>query len=586
MHALASHEVSRTTWHGCRACPALTSKWFRTPSNSASRWLRARSLKRTGCGHRHPVPGYSLSDGFKHQKNHALLLRAFALLERPDARLMLLGNGELEPDLRRLAAELGIADRVIFAGFHPDPTPFYRTADLFVLSSDYEGFGNVIVEALACGTPVVSTDCPSGPAEILADGEFGALVPVGDAQALARAIDRRSTDRTIPSACAPAPATSLPKRRRGPISTCCFPLDRHPLHHPQRPARTARAEPGAALSARARARSADRAHHPREGRGLGRCGRGGGGAGGVRGAGDRLAAPPFPARPRYLAPARDMAAMLREVLRAVRRDGVRLVHARSYIPAAVAWAVWRLTGTPFIFDMRALWPEELITAGRLRRGSPVHRAIAAAERACLRDAAAVVSLTHAAAEHLREREPAALAGKPVAVIPTCADLARFTPPERARGRAPSGPRVHGCIGTILSGWFRADWLAAWFAGLAREEPDARFEIVTRDDPAAVRAAVDPQGCAGRPAGDRRLRAARHAREDPRARRLGDVLHRRAVSKLGSAPTRMAEILGCGRPVVANSGVGDVARILREHRVGVLLEGPEPRKRRGRYARLT
>jgi glycosyltransferase involved in cell wall biosynthesis len=78
---------------------------------------------------------------------------------------------------------------VILAGFHPDPTPFYKTADLFVLSSDYEGFGNVIVEALACGTPVVSTDCPSGPGEILDGGRYGRLVPAGDAEALAGAIE-------------------------------------------------------------------------------------------------------------------------------------------------------------------------------------------------------------------------------------------------------------------------------------------------------------------------------------------------------------------------------------------------------------
>lgn len=124
----------------------------------------------------------------KDQKNHPLLLRAFAALPRPDAQLMLLGQGENEGALRALASELKIADRVIFAGFHPDPSPFYATADLFVLSSDYEGFGNVIVEALSFGLPVVSTDCPSGPAEILEGGRFGHLVPVGDVEALAQAM--------------------------------------------------------------------------------------------------------------------------------------------------------------------------------------------------------------------------------------------------------------------------------------------------------------------------------------------------------------------------------------------------------------
>lgn len=125
----------------------------------------------------------------KDQKNHALLLRASAQLPRPGARLMLLGQGDNHAMLHALARELDIGDRLIFAGFHADPAPFYATADLFVLSSDYEGFGNVIVEALSFGLPVVSTDCPSGPAEILDNGRWGHLVPVGNAAALARAMD-------------------------------------------------------------------------------------------------------------------------------------------------------------------------------------------------------------------------------------------------------------------------------------------------------------------------------------------------------------------------------------------------------------
>ncbi|GAA6201284.1 glycosyltransferase [Aquicoccus sp. SU-CL01552] len=131
----------------------------------------------------------------KAQKNHPLLLRAFARIDRPDARLMFVGDGDGRDALLSLARDLGVANRVILAGFHPDPTPFYKTADLFALSSDYEGFGNVIVEAMACGTPVVSTDCPSGPGEILEEGRYGRLVPVGDAGAMAHAIGASLEDR-------------------------------------------------------------------------------------------------------------------------------------------------------------------------------------------------------------------------------------------------------------------------------------------------------------------------------------------------------------------------------------------------------
>lgn len=153
------------------------------PTSDAQALRLAESLWSAPSGARIVTVG-----SMKPVKNHPFLLKAFAKMDRQDARLMFVGTGAEEASLRALAVDLAISDRVIFAGFHPDPTPFYETADLFVLSSNYEGFGNVIVEALACGTAVVSTDCPSGPAEILENGKYGRLVPVGDAEALADAM--------------------------------------------------------------------------------------------------------------------------------------------------------------------------------------------------------------------------------------------------------------------------------------------------------------------------------------------------------------------------------------------------------------
>ena len=121
------------------------------------------------------------------QKDFATLLRAVALLD-VDVRLVVLGAGELRPELERLARHLGVADRVDFPGFAPNPYPSYRAADAFVLSSRWEGLPTVLVEALVLGVPVVATDCPSGPAEILAGGRWGRLVPPGDPAAMAEAI--------------------------------------------------------------------------------------------------------------------------------------------------------------------------------------------------------------------------------------------------------------------------------------------------------------------------------------------------------------------------------------------------------------
>lgn len=125
------------------------------------------------------------------EKNHALLLEAFRILCRKvDAELVIVGDGALRPGLEARVAELGIEERVNFVGFQPRPADFLAESDLFVLSSDQEGLPTAIIEALYCGLPVVSTDCPHGPREILMDGKYGALVGVGDAGALAEAMAR------------------------------------------------------------------------------------------------------------------------------------------------------------------------------------------------------------------------------------------------------------------------------------------------------------------------------------------------------------------------------------------------------------
>ena len=124
------------------------------------------------------------------QKDFPTLLRAFAELraQGTDARLIILGEGEERQRLTTLAAELGIADFVDLAGFRADAPAWLAAADLFVLSSAWEGSPNALTEALALGTPVVATDCPSGPSEILHGGEVAPLVAVGDAAAMARAM--------------------------------------------------------------------------------------------------------------------------------------------------------------------------------------------------------------------------------------------------------------------------------------------------------------------------------------------------------------------------------------------------------------
>lgn len=123
------------------------------------------------------------------EKDFPTLIRAFARLRaQRSSRLVIIGEGPLAPELRELTRALGIEADVDFPGFTPNPFSYMQRAALFVMSSAWEGSGNVLVEALALGTPSVSTDCPFGPRETLADGRYGALVPVGDDMTLAKAM--------------------------------------------------------------------------------------------------------------------------------------------------------------------------------------------------------------------------------------------------------------------------------------------------------------------------------------------------------------------------------------------------------------
>ncbi|WP_169732514.1 glycosyltransferase [Derxia gummosa] len=126
-----------------------------------------------------------------HQKDFPTLIRAFARVKAPEARLLILGDGPERRPLLQLIHDLGLKKRVQLAGFKHNPLPYIAAGEALVMSSIYEGYGNVLIEAMGCGTAVISTDCPYGPDEILDGGRYGQLVPVGDVGALAAAMERQ-----------------------------------------------------------------------------------------------------------------------------------------------------------------------------------------------------------------------------------------------------------------------------------------------------------------------------------------------------------------------------------------------------------
>jgi glycosyltransferase involved in cell wall biosynthesis len=275
-------------------------------------------------------------------------------------------------------------------------------------------------------------------------------------------------------------------------------------------------------------------------------------------------------RPRLIATAWDMIAFTWTALREARRERVELLHCRSYVPSFVALAVKYSLGVPFIFDMRAFWPDEMVAAGRLRIHSPLFRLLKAAERLCVIQAAAVVSLTEAGIDHIRRLYSEAVADVQFTVIPTCVDLDRFLPRETP---GPLPIRV-GSLGSVTSGWFKFDWLVAFFAATAVRDPLSRFAIVTLEDGDRI---ADLVAGGNLPRDRVDIFGAQPADVPNIVAKMSAVpmFYDVGEASIGRSPTRLGEVLACGVPVVVNPGVGDVEAIVRDNRVGVVIADASP-----------
>lgn len=186
-----------------------------------TRGLKAFSMGMLGCRWVRPgkFPVILGVGRLEPQKRFADLIRAFTLLRKThDARLIILGDGSLRSELESMASHVEFEDEIAMPGFVDNPYVFMRHAKIFVNSSGWEGLPNALIEAMACGTPVVSTNCPSGPDEILEGGKWGRLVPVGDVEALAQAMADTLDDAEHPDVSARASDFSLEKAVNGYLS--------------------------------------------------------------------------------------------------------------------------------------------------------------------------------------------------------------------------------------------------------------------------------------------------------------------------------------------------------------------------------
>ena len=268
-------------------------------------------------------------------------------------------------------------------------------------------------------------------------------------------------------------------------------------------------------------------------------------------------------RPSAPATAYDIAIGSATAVALVRRHKLSIIHARSYVGGLMALAVKKATGAKLLFDMRGLWADEQVDSGNWPRDGALHRAAKAAERALLLNADHIVTLTNASADELRRFDYLARRDISLTVIPTCADLARFTP---------SGPPqretfVLGYAGSA-SGVYLLDDMLRCFQLLREQRPDARLLMINRLDHDAIRERSKTMGLDA--AVD--IISADHGEIPRHIARMsaGMALYKHAYSRIACAPTKLAEYLGCGVPCIGSEGVGDMTDIIEGNDVGVIV----------------
>jgi glycosyltransferase involved in cell wall biosynthesis len=272
-------------------------------------------------------------------------------------------------------------------------------------------------------------------------------------------------------------------------------------------------------------------------------------------------------RPSALATAFDVALGIFVGVWIVFQKRIGILHVRSYVPALIALPILRLTGCKLIFDMRGFWADERVDGGLWPRDGWLYRLTKYLETRFLRAAHHIVTLTHASERVLKGFPALRELSTPVTVIPTCADLALFSPPPSGRCLS-DDVFVLGYVGSVGT-WYMLDETLAVFRAVLRRRPEARLLVVNRTEHAQIR---EMAARAGIPAGQLELVSAHHHEVPVHVRRMhfGAALIRPSFSKIASAPTKLAEYLGCGVPCLGNVGIGDVAEVLQSRRVGVTM----------------
>jgi len=252
---------------------------------------------------------------------------------------------------------------------------------------------------------------------------------------------------------------------------------------------------------------------------------------------------------------------------------IKVVHARSYIPALMALFVKRSFGVKFIFDMRGLWADERVDAGQCTRDSFEYKAIKLLERACLKAADCVVVLTHKVKGILENSPPLQGCNTPIEVIPCCVDTEKFMIDEeyRQRRRRELGwtDKVVLVYAGSLGGWYLAEQMVDFFAVGLRKHPNLHFLVLTQSDHRLIADIFHAKGVSA----DSYTILTAPPSEVAQYLNLADAgisFRKPSYSQVASSPTKLGEYLACGLPIITNRGIGDSEEFIKSHSVGVIV----------------
>lgn len=272
---------------------------------------------------------------------------------------------------------------------------------------------------------------------------------------------------------------------------------------------------------------------------------------------------PYHKRPTLLATAFDVAVGLLTCASICVREGVEIVHTRSYVPGLIGLALKRALGLRFLFDMRGFWPDQRVDDGFWRRTDAAYRMAKWFERRLLLGADVVVTLTHSAVRVIRDYPYMKDREQKFEVIPTCTNLALFKPSlEKTAGK----PFNLGFVGGIRLYLF--DEVLAGFVALRSARPDARLTLVSRDDAEELRRRA---AAAGVPADAVTIKSVPFEEVPGEINELdaGIFFLAPTLARQGISPTKLGEFLACGVPCLTNAGVGDFDGMITQSGAGVI-----------------